>query len=49
VTDKKEEAIQPFDEVKDQLSQQLMAMKQQETYLSKVDELKKEYEVKINE
>jgi len=45
----KEEAIQPFDEVKDQLSQQLMAMKQQETYLSKVDELKKEYEVKINE
>lgn len=49
VVDKKEEAIQPFDEVKSQLSQQLMAMKQQEAYLNKVDELKKEYEVKINE
>ena len=47
--DKKEEAIQPFDEVKNQLSQQLMGMKQQEAYLNKVDELKKEYEVKINE
>lgn len=49
VVDKKEEAIQPFDEVKSQLSQQLMAMKQQEAYLNKVNELKKEYEVKINE
>ena len=49
VVDKKEEAIQPFDEVKDQLSHQLMGMKQQEAYLNKVDELKKEYEVKINE
>jgi len=49
VVDKKEASIQPFDEVKNQLSQQLMAMKQQETYLNRVDELKKEYEVKINE
>jgi len=49
VTDRKEEAIQSFDEVKNQLSQQLMAKKQQEIYLNRVDELKKEYEVKINE
>lgn len=49
LVDKKEESVKAFDEVKNQLSQQLVAMKQQETYLGKVDELKKEYEVKINE
>jgi len=49
VTDRKEASVKSFDEVKGQLSQQLMAMKQQETYLNRVDELKKEYEVKINE
>ena len=32
-----------------QLNQQLSMMKQQELYLNKVDELKKEYEVQINE
>lgn len=49
VVDKKEESVKAFDEVKNQLSQQLIAMKQQETYLNRVDELKKEYEVIVNE
>lgn len=46
---KVEESVKPFAEVKMQLNQQLSMMKQQELYLNKVDELKKEYEVQINE
>lgn len=49
VVDKNEESVKAFDEVKNQLTQQLAAMKQQETYLNKVDELKKDFEVTINE
>lgn len=49
LVDKKEEHTKDFNEVKDQLTQQLVAKKQQETYLNKVNELKKEYEVVIND
>lgn len=49
VVDKKEEHTKDFDGVKEQLQQQLLAKKQQETYLSRVDELKKEYEVVVND
>lgn len=49
LTGKKEQSIKAFDEVKDQLNQQLLTMKQQKVYLDKANELKKEYEVIINE
>ena len=48
LVDKKEEGIKTFDEVKNQLSQQLTAVKQQKAYVDKTDELKKEYEIIIN-
>ncbi|MCK9267742.1 MAG: peptidylprolyl isomerase [Alkaliphilus sp.] len=48
LVDRKEENIKTFDEVKNQLSQQLTAVKQQKAYVDKTDELKKEYEIIIN-
>ncbi|MGE4282886.1 MAG: peptidylprolyl isomerase [Clostridia bacterium] len=48
LTDRKEGASSSFDEVKNQLTQQLTMMKQNEVYKNKCNELKKKYEVKIN-
>ncbi len=48
LVDKKEESIKTFDEVKNQLIQQLTAVKHQKAYVDKTNELKKEYEVIIN-
>lgn len=48
VVDKKEPQISKLEEVKDQLIQQLTAMKQSEVYTNKCNELKKVYEVKVN-
>jgi peptidyl-prolyl cis-trans isomerase C len=49
VTDKKAEGTMTLEEVKPRLTQQLVAMKQNELYLNKSSELKGKYEVKINE
>lgn len=46
--DKKEESQSKFEEVKDQINQQLLAMKQQEIYLNKTNELRQNYEVVNN-
>ncbi|HEX3029309.1 MAG TPA: peptidylprolyl isomerase [Clostridia bacterium] len=48
VIDKKAEVSQNFDEVKDQLKQQMTAKKQEEIYLKKVNELMSQYEIKYN-
>lgn len=48
LTDKKSSHQQPFDEVENSLTQQLLSQKQQDAYFSKVDEMKSRYEVKIN-
>lgn len=48
LVDKKEESESNFEEVKEQISQQLLAMKQQEVYINKTNELKQNYEVKNN-
>ncbi|MDR7857243.1 peptidylprolyl isomerase [Tissierella sp.] len=45
---KNEESLSTFDEVKDQLTQQVTGMKQQEAYLNKTNELKQKYEVVNN-
>ena len=47
--DKKEESVKSFDDIKNELNKQLTAIKQQEVYINKTDELRKEYEVIINE
>lgn len=49
VTDKKPESVSSFEEVKDQLTHQMLTMKQNEIYTNKSQELKDKYEVKINE
>ncbi len=49
VIDKKPENIMKFEEVKDDLTQQIIAMKQNEIYNKKSEELKNKYDVKINE
>lgn len=46
--EKKEEAQSKFEEVKDQINQQLLGMKQQEIYLNKTNELRENYEVVNN-
>ena len=48
VQHKKEASTSALSEVKDQIAQQIVAMKQQEKYLDKTEELKNKYEVKIN-
>lgn len=47
LTDKREAMPKSFDDVKAQISQQLLSRKQEELYFSKVEELKKKYEVKM--
>ncbi|MCF6461592.1 peptidylprolyl isomerase [Clostridium sp. Cult3] len=42
---RKESSISPLEEVKDQINQQLILMKQQERYLDKTEELKKDFKV----
>lgn len=42
---KKESAISPLEEVKDQINKQLIMMKQQERYIDKTEELKKNFKV----
>ncbi len=49
LVDKKEGTVRTFDEVKDQLKQQLTITKQQQVYIDKANELRKKYEVIINE
>ena len=49
LVDKKEESVKSFDDIKNELNKQLTAIKQQEVYINKTDELRKEYEVIINE
>lgn len=48
VTAKNEESQSSFDEVKDQLKQQMLGMKQQELYLEKTNKLKEKYKVVNN-
>lgn len=48
VLDKKEEEISPFEEVKEQIKNQLFVAKQNEVYYKKIDELRNIYEVKVN-
>lgn len=48
VLDKKEEEISPFEEVKEQIKNQLIATKQNEVYFKKIEELRNIYEVKVN-
>ncbi|WIF95383.1 peptidylprolyl isomerase [Caminicella sporogenes] len=47
--DKKEESISKFEDVKNRLKEQLLMNKQRQVYLNRVNELKKKYEVVINE
>ncbi|WP_202708954.1 peptidylprolyl isomerase [Sporosalibacterium faouarense] len=49
VTDKQPESIREYEEVKDQLTNQMISMKQNELYQNKSQELKNKYEVSINE
>lgn len=49
LVDRKEESIKTLDEIRNQLSQQLAAVKQQQVYADKAGELRKEYEIVINE
>ncbi|MFW5647526.1 MAG: peptidylprolyl isomerase [Candidatus Alkaliphilus sp. MAG34] len=49
LVDKKEGIVKSFDEVKSQLKQQLTLAKQQRAYIDRANELKKEYQVIINE
>ncbi|QIB26829.1 peptidylprolyl isomerase [Caloranaerobacter azorensis] len=46
VLDKKEEEVSPFEAVKEQIKNQLIATKQNEVYFKKVDKLRNTYEVK---
>lgn len=48
VTAKNEESLSSFEEVQQQLFQQLLGMKQQEIYVEKTNELKEKYEVVNN-
>lgn len=48
VLDKKEEEISPFEEVKEQIKNQLFTSKQNEVYFKKIEELRNIYEVKVN-
>ncbi|KXZ40666.1 peptidyl-prolyl cis-trans isomerase C [Alkalithermobacter thermoalcaliphilus JW-YL-7 = DSM 7308] len=49
LSDKKEAGYKTFDEVKNQISQQLIAQKQEKAYLDKINELKGKYEIVVNE
>ncbi|MGM0641710.1 MAG: peptidylprolyl isomerase [Thermotogota bacterium] len=49
LTDKQEAQEAKFEEVKDQLKQQLLAMQQSQVYMNKGNELKEKFEVEIKE
>lgn len=49
VTDRKPENTMSFEEVKEQLTHQMITMKQNDIYTKKSQELKDKYDVKINE
>lgn len=48
VLEKKASETRPYEAVRDQLAQQLLSLKQQEVYYARVDQLKQQFEVKIN-
>lgn len=48
VVEHKPEEVRSLNEVKSQLTQQLMAQKQQELYFDKINKLKDKYEIKVN-
>lgn len=48
LTAKNKESTSSFDEIKGQITQQVLGMKQQEAYLNKTNELKQKYEVVNN-
>lgn len=48
LVDKNEASLSSFEEAKEQVSQQLLGMKQQEVYVNKTSELRKNYEVENN-
>lgn len=48
LVDKKEGGQKSFDEVKNQIAQQVLLKKQQDLYLSKTSKLRNSYEVKVN-
>ncbi|MBM7614973.1 peptidylprolyl isomerase [Alkaliphilus hydrothermalis] len=48
VMEKQPSEVSPLEEVKPQLTQQLVTMKQQEVYYNKIEELKNQFPVKIN-
>ena len=45
---KKEAGDSTLEEVKDQITQQVIGMKQQEIYMGKTEALRRKYEIKIN-
>ncbi|WFA09377.1 peptidylprolyl isomerase [Tissierella sp. Yu-01] len=47
LTDKNKASISNFEEVKDQVNNQVLRIKQQKEYLSKIDTLKGKYEVEV--
>ncbi|MCF6462870.1 peptidylprolyl isomerase [Clostridium sp. Cult1] len=47
LSSKTEPGVRAFEEVKNQINQQLVMVKQQEKYLNKAEELKEKYDVKI--
>lgn len=49
LTEKKQEQVKSYDEVKNQLAQQLLGQKQEHVYFNKIIELKQNYETKIME
>jgi len=49
LVDRKQPSISPLEEVKTELKKQMVGMKQNKAYMQKTDELKKQYEVVINE
>lgn len=46
ITEKTPEGLEKFDNVKDQVRQQLLSIKQQEVYLARTNSLKNKYEIK---
>ncbi len=48
LVDKKEPSISPLEEVRTELKRQMVGMKQNEVYMQKTEELKKDYEVFVN-
>jgi peptidyl-prolyl cis-trans isomerase C len=49
LVDRKEPSVSPLEEVQAELRRQIVGMKQNEAYMNKTNELKKQYEVVINQ